>query len=204
MSKLLAAIVFELVVGAFGLLLAWYIGLWQPIGVSTLGAPYDSHSLSKFGLDFAWGVVAAFPLFSFFVITNFLPAETMREIKRILHEELRPLLEGESYFWILLTAIAAGIGEEFFFRWALQAGFEKGFHAEWGIYAALIIASIVFGAMHWVTTTYAILAMVSGLYLGLVMIWTDSIVAPIVAHALYDFVAFVLLVRDTSTATKSG
>jgi membrane protease YdiL (CAAX protease family) len=54
---------------------------------------------------------------------------------------------------------------------------------------------VVFGIAHWVTTAYAVVAGVVGLYLGLLYVITENLLAPAVAHALYDFVALLVLVR---------
>jgi membrane protease YdiL (CAAX protease family) len=60
---------------------------------------------------------------------------------------------------------------------------------------AVALASAVFGLLHAITPTYAILATVMGAYLGVVWIASGNLLAPIVAHALYDFVALVWLLR---------
>ena len=60
---------------------------------------------------------------------------------------------------------------------------------------ALLLASLLFGLAHAITRTYVVLATVFGIYLG--WLWTASgnLLVPIVAHALYDFVALSALVR---------
>jgi membrane protease YdiL (CAAX protease family) len=60
---------------------------------------------------------------------------------------------------------------------------------------ALGVASVVFGVCHWLNTTYAILAMLAGAYFGWLLIRTGSIWSPIVAHATYDFIALIYLIR---------
>ena len=45
------------------------------------------------------------------------------------------------------------------------------------------------------TPAYAVLATGIGLYLGGVLIATESLVVPIIIHALYDFAAFLVLLR---------
>jgi membrane protease YdiL (CAAX protease family) len=53
----------------------------------------------------------------------------------------------------------------------------------------------LFGLAHPMSTTYVVLATVVGVYLGGLLLVTDNLLAPIVAHAAYDFVALVYLVR---------
>ncbi|HEV3237849.1 MAG TPA: CPBP family intramembrane glutamic endopeptidase, partial [Gemmataceae bacterium] len=93
-----------------------------------------------------------------------------------------------------------GIGEEMLFR-----GFTQAALATWlGIWWALVLASVLFGLLHAITLTYAVLASLAGAYLGLVWIATDNLLAVIVAHALYDFVALTYLLRDASKKTQGA
>ena len=46
-----------------------------------------------------------------------------------------------------------------------------------------------------ITPTYGVLAALIGVYLGWVWLASGNLLAPVVAHALYDFVALVVLVR---------
>jgi multicomponent Na+:H+ antiporter subunit D len=90
-------------------------------------------------------------------------------------------------------AALAGIGEELVFRGVLQIWLEQ-----WGYATSLIVSNIVFALCHAVTLTYAILAFVMGLFLGLIMDAPEnrSLLAPILTHALYDFFAFCVLAVD--------
>jgi uncharacterized protein len=62
----------------------------------------------------------------------------------------------------------------------------------------LVGASMVFGLLHAVTITYAVLAALVGAYLGWLALATDSLVGPIIAHSLYDFLALVYLIHTIS------
>ena len=57
------------------------------------------------------------------------------------------------------------------------------------------LASLLFGVCHWLNTTYAILAVLAGVYFGLLLIADGNILTPIVAHAAYDFLALVYLIQ---------
>ena len=92
-------------------------------------------------------------------------------------------------------AAAAGLGEELLFRGLVQAGLAKLIPGAAGVWIALVVASLVFGIFHWLNTTYAFLAALAGLYFGLLLMATGSLWPPIVAHALYDFVALWYLLR---------
>jgi hypothetical protein len=45
-----------------------------------------------------------------------------------------------------------------------------------------------------VSLTYAVIAALIGAYLGAIMLLTQNVLTPIVAHGLYDFVALLYLV----------
>ena len=62
---------------------------------------------------------------------------------------------------------------------------------------ALTVASILFGVCHWLNTTYAILAVLAGGYFGLLLVLTGNLWTPIVAHAAYDLLALIYLVRPS-------
>ncbi|MFO0897176.1 MAG: CPBP family glutamic-type intramembrane protease [Pirellulales bacterium] len=64
-----------------------------------------------------------------------------------------------------------------------------------GMWLGLLGASLLFGLAHAVTKTYVVLAGLVGLYLGGLWLWSGNLVAPIVAHGLYDFIAILWLLR---------
>jgi hypothetical protein len=57
------------------------------------------------------------------------------------------------------------------------------------------IAALLFGVAHWLTMSYAVFATLIGVYLGILFLFTENLLAPIVTHALYDVVALSVLVR---------
>ena len=86
---------------------------------------------------------------------------------------------------IAIMAFAAGVSEELLFRGVFQtwlAGIAP-------LAAAIIISNIVFGLLHMRTALYAIIAGLVGVYLGALYAVTGNLLAPIVAHMLYDAVA---------------
>jgi len=86
---------------------------------------------------------------------------------------------------IAVLAIGAGVTEELLFRGVFQT-WAAG---ELPLFLALLLPNILFGALHWRTTLYAVIAGLVGVYLGVVFLMTGNLLAPIVAHALYDAVA---------------
>ncbi len=105
------------------------------------------------------------------------PVSSVRRVYRTL---LRPLFARVDLPTILGVSIAAGVGEELFFRGAVQGEF------------GLIVASAAFGAAHVGSVRYAGFGLWAGL-IGALLGWlaeaTGGLLAPIVAHAVYDALA---------------
>jgi membrane protease YdiL (CAAX protease family) len=59
----------------------------------------------------------------------------------------------------------------------------------------ILIASAIFGLLHYLSTTYAFYAFLTGVYLGVIYHATGNLYVVMVIHALYDFIALVYLVR---------
>ncbi len=78
------------------------------------------------------------------------------------------------------------------FRGIVQAGLAGYLGSPW---AGLIVGSLAFGLAHPMSKTYVVVAALIGIYLGCLLLLTGNLLVPIVAHAPYDLVALVLLVR---------
>lgn len=86
---------------------------------------------------------------------------------------------------IVAMAIGAGVCEELLFRGVVQTWL-----AEFSpIVVAIIASNIIFGLLHMRTALYAIIAGGVGVYFGVLHALTDNLIAPMVAHGLYDAVA---------------
>ena len=104
----------------------------------------------------------------------------LRPIRTLYRTTLRPLFADVRLSDVVVISIAAGIGEELFFRGVLQP--EIG----------LVAASIVFGLVHMGgrgTFAFACWVAVMGLALGMLANVSEGLVAPIVAHTAYDAAA---------------
>jgi membrane protease YdiL (CAAX protease family) len=92
----------------------------------------------------------------------------------------------------LLLAMASGLGEELFFRGALQPR------------VGLVFASLAFGAMHFVPRRelwpWTGFALVVGLLFGALFEWTGSVIAPVIAHTVVNGINLPLLVRRHGSA----
>ena len=106
-------------------------------------------------------------------------------VLRRLSDELAPhLVDGAKGRNLVLVSIFSGVGEESFFRGALQP--EIG----------LLASSLLFGVLHvgpdrryLVWTVWAVGA---GFLFGLLYLWTGGILAPVTAHVLHNVVTLLL------------
>jgi uncharacterized protein len=122
---------------------------------------------------------------------RFLP--TLREIS----EELAPrLVEAAPSTSLVLVAIFSGVGEEAFFRGALQQEF------------GLVVASLLFGLAHigpdrryLVWTAWAVLA---GFVFGLLYEVSGGLLAPILAHTAHNAATLLLWKRSRKDPKKAG
>ena len=122
---------------------------------------------------------------------QFLPA--LREIS----EELAPrLVDGATSTSLVLVAIFSGVGEEAFFRGALQQEF------------GLVVASLLFGLAHvgpdrryFVWTAWAVLA---GFVFGFLYEVSGSLLAPILAHTAHNAATLLLWKRYRKGPKKTG
>jgi membrane protease YdiL (CAAX protease family) len=160
----------------------------------TLGWMLDNPALRSFKwdlLDALKGLAAAVPLVLVFLAMSRWPVGPVAGIKRFSEEVLRPLLWPCTVVDLLGIAVLAGLGEEMLFRGVIQ-GYSSRHLPSW---AALILASVLFGLLHAVTTFYALLAIGAGFYLGWLWQATDNLLVPAICHAVYDSLALLYLMR---------
>jgi uncharacterized protein len=144
------------------------------------------------GASIVLGVVTAACTVSLGLLAyRFLPA--LREIS----EELAPrLVDGATSTSLVLVAIFSGVGEEAFFRGALQQEF------------GLVIASVLFGVAHigpdrryLVWTAWAVLA---GFVFGLLYELSGGLLAPILAHSGHNAATLLLWKHSRRGQKKAG
>jgi uncharacterized protein len=160
---------------AFGCLLK------RPVWEQLAGAPRD----------FGYGLLATAPLALFLWLAIRRPVGPLKSLMELTTGVVMPLFVGYTLAELALVACLAGLGEEMFFRGLVQEAIAE--HA--GPWLGLAIASVVFGLLHALSITYAALATAIGLFLGAICLATGNLVAAIVAHAAYDFLALWYLLR---------
>jgi len=145
------------------------------------------------------GLIGTVPLYIMFISMENIQHNSVSSIKDLLLRTLGPGLH--SYHWtdLFILAAIAGFSEEVLFRGVIQPWIENS----WGAMVGLIVSNLIFGLVHAVTPLYAILATLVGVYLGLSLTITgeSNLLVPIIIHGLYDFLAFIALMR-TELAPK--
>ena len=139
------------------------------------------------------GVIGTIPLILIFLAFEQIQAKSIGNIRRLLLDTLGPGLLHRHWTDLLILALIAGIAEELLFRGVIQPWIEQF----WGVTAGLVISNFIFGLVHAVTPLYALLAGIVGMYLGLSLNYgtEKNLLVPIIIHGLYDFLAFVALIR---------
>jgi membrane protease YdiL (CAAX protease family) len=169
------------------------------VGASLLGWMIDQPPLRFFAWTYQavlWAVAATLPLIALFFLFLRWPIGPLQRIQRFSEEVIRPLMAPCSLIDLLGISLLAGLGEEVLFRGVVQEAFKNWF----SLWVGVLVASVLFGLMHAITFTYALLAGLMGAYLGLVFWYTDNLLVAVLTHALYDFVVFVWLLRGPGAA----
>ncbi len=141
-----------------------------------------------------YGLYGTLPLFLIFLAMQTMPVPAIQKIRQILIDTLAPGLYRSHWTDLFILAAIAGISEEILFRGVIQPWMENA----WGMTAGLIVSNILFGLVHAITPLYAVLATSVGIYLGLFLDYGGerNLVTPIVIHAVYDFLAFLVIMKS--------
>lgn len=159
--------------------IALALGQWLSID------PFESLKLDHVAAII--GLLGCLPLYGLFLASEHLAAT--RDIRELLIERLGGLLAACSLQELIYLGFLAGTTEEILFRGLLQPWLER----DWGVFGGLIFSNLIFALLHWITPTYALLAGLSGLYLGLSLDigGERNLLTPLLIHALYDLLAFI-------------
>lgn len=178
--------------GLYGTLLAVAVAWrWGLHGESIL---YASEAAAREGLHPARDLALGAALAGVAVLGSLL-AERYTAWARRVADELAPLVGPLSPAACLVLAAASGVGEEAFFRGALQPR------------VGLVAASLLFGLAH-VPVTRALRAwMLEALAMGFALGWlfeaTGALLAPLAAHVLVNALGLLTL-RRRARSPRSG
>ncbi|MBL1263249.1 CPBP family intramembrane glutamic endopeptidase [Methylomicrobium sp. RS1] len=173
-----------------------------------LGWIADINPFAKLFLSEAailYGIIGTAPMIVLFHLAELRQEEAFQKIRRLLLETLGPSLHRRHWADLLMLAAIAGLSEEILFRGLIQPWLE----AVLGMRAGLVGCNVLFGLAHAVTPLYTLLAFLIGIYLSLSMDYgaERNLLTPVVIHALYDFWAFLALIKAyqlNQTRQKSG
>jgi uncharacterized protein len=163
------------------MILGWFSGI----------NPFETIHFSE--LAIAYGIIGTVPLFLMYLALEHIRSEPVVQIRKLLLGTLGPGLSRYHWTDLFILAAIAGISEEVVFRGVIQPWMETS----WGITAALVGSNIIFGLAHALTPLYAVLAALVGIYLGLSLDYGGerNLLVPVIIHGLYDFLAFIALMR---------
>ncbi|NBC18684.1 MAG: CPBP family intramembrane metalloprotease [Bacteroidetes bacterium] len=163
-------------------LLAWGLG-------ALLGVPaFQGWHLT--GPAVAWGLLACGPMLAALALAVRSSWPPLVRLRRTM-DEFTDRLSRCTLLDLAVISALAGIGEEALFRGVMQTGLVPVV----GLSGAIALTSVAFGLAHYLSLTYAAYAALVSVYLGALLVYTDNLLVPVLAHAAYDFVALVYLTR---------
>ena len=124
----------------------------------------------------------------------------LRNLTEMVDDRLVPLFRGLSIWELALLSFAAGWGEELLFRGLVQGEVADRTNIVMGI----LIASLFFGLVHFLSPTYFVMAFCVSIYFGWLYWQFNSLWVPILGHAVYDFLMLLFLQRMDDESSTAG
>jgi uncharacterized protein len=171
------AMLFEAGLGFIGVFIAWLAGINL---ASQLVVTRDA---------LLRGILASIPMIVLLVVFYESAWKPLVNLRREVQKVVLELFANCSWFEFALISTAAGIGEEVLFRGTLQP-LVAGWTVPW---IGIAVVALLFGLAHALTPAYFVMATIIGVYFGWLAWAYNDLVAPIVAHAVYDFFALVFI-----------
>lgn len=137
------------------------------------------------------GLAATLPMLLVFWLLVNSRRPMLRQLRDQVDWLIREMFPSRSVPQFAMVALLAGVGEELLFRGVLQTKL-----GQWTTpVIGLAIASLLFGFAHALSKLYFAFAVAVGAFLGWLALRYHDLVAPMVVHGLYDFLALVYLSR---------
>lgn len=137
-----------------------------------------------FWKELFYGTLLAIPPALFFSYAISKKAEGVKYVKHLREIALlylKPIFSKCTNLDIFFISLLAGFSEELLFRGVLQIKF------------GIVVASLIFGLLHFVSPIYFITATVMGFYIGYLFSYYDSLLVPIQVHFTYDYILLMYL-----------
>lgn len=141
-----------------------------------------------------WSVIATLPLLLMVWALSDARWTWTEELRQLMQNLIVPLFRTAPAGTLFLVSLLAGVGEELLFRGVIQGGL-SGLIGPWG---GLVLASVLFGALHALTPAYFIIATLMGGYLGWIYLSSGNLLIPILIHFLYDWIVLRYLMDRQS------
>jgi len=187
-SFIRTAVLFESALAIIAVGLGWFLG--QPPWVST---SWESGSGVAILLAIGLGTLATLPLIAVFYWLQNTSLGSLDELQQLMEEQIVPLFREATWLELGLISLAAGLGEEALFRGVLQSYLQSLMSLDHGPALPILLVSLLFGLVHFITKEYLLLATIMSIYLGIWFWWTGDIIVPIITHTLYDWFALMYL-----------
>jgi len=166
-----------IIILSLGVALSWLHAPWQWLGDLGWSAVFYGVALG----------LVIYLLGFIFSCSPWTKTRAMHDLLTTLHQ----LFQNFSWPQIVAVSLLAGIGEELLIRAVLQTFLVSNVGVFWGI----VSASFIFGLLHFMTKTYVFLTFALGLLFGIAFHYSDSIVLVMIAHTIYDIIAFAMIVK---------
>ncbi len=191
---------FSLAVGGVGILLGSIVGFDARAYLPKPGE-LDPWQIA---IDCGLGALAALPMVAAVALVMRITHPAIDAIKEFGETPLIKSMLSLTQLELVLVSLCAGVGEEIAFRgcilpWITALHGDDGQlvnHFDVGdplltahpamLAVGVIVSSLAFGLLHPVSRLYIGIAALMGAYFSVLMIATDSLLVPIVAHAVYD------------------
>lgn len=187
------AYVVEGAMAGLALLIGWF-------GFYDQQQPLNSIDTAVVRRALIWGSLGTIPMLGYLVVVHFWPVGILRDMRKFVDEHMVQIFQDLKIWHFVIISLLAGFCEEIFFRWCLQGGIASWIGGNAGVITGLVVASVVFGVCHWVNFSYAVCTTIVGFYLGAMMIYSGTWLAPAITHALFDFVALLYIVNKPRPA----
>gem|GEM_PF-464966 len=135
------------------------------------------------------GVASAIPPLLIMLSVRRVQWPPLRDLTELVDERLVPLFRGLSIWELALLSFAAGWGEELLFRGLVQGEVTD----RTNIFLGILIASLIFGLVHFLSPAYFVMAFCVSIYFGWLYWQFSSLWVPILGHAVYDFLMLLFL-----------
>jgi len=139
------------------------------------------------------GALATLPLLVAFMALQYSNIQSLGELQDYMDRQIVPLFREATLLELGMISLAAGLGEEALFRGVIQTYLHQLMGPDAGPAVPILLTSLLFGLVHYVTREYFIISAVMGAYLGLWFYYTGDIIVPIVIHTLYDWFALAYM-----------